>query len=172
MYQCDLSIMVGLQYPLRQPQWLLCYSPYMTPLTNTQGLSRIETVSIVGIACFAVVLLLALGSYMLSLMQQGNDANALNTAQGVAAVEAAGGCLVPWCSGGNDAAHRKHLQPDGANVAYYAKGANTLVADPPAGYNEGDTLVVDGKEQHVERGTMIIKATLKDHCVSCFWIEA
>ena len=59
----------------------------MTPLTNTQGLSRIETVSIVGIACFAVVLLLALGSYMLSLMQQGNDANALNTAQGVAAVE-------------------------------------------------------------------------------------
>ena len=60
----------------------------MTPLTNTQGLSRIETVSIVGIACFAVVLLLALGSYMLSLMQQGNDANALNTAQGVAAVEA------------------------------------------------------------------------------------
>lgn len=80
MYQCDLSIMVGLQYPLRQPQWLLCYSPYMTPLTNTQGLSRIETVSIVGIACFAVVLLLALGSYMLSLMQQGNDANALNTA--------------------------------------------------------------------------------------------
>ena len=76
----------------------------MTPLTNTQGLSRIETVSIVGIACFAVVLLLALGSYMLSLMQQGNDANALNTAQGVAAVEAAGGCLVPGCSGGNDAA--------------------------------------------------------------------
>lgn len=42
--------------------------PHMTPLTNTQGLSRIETVSIVGIACFAVVLLLALGSYMLSLM--------------------------------------------------------------------------------------------------------
>ena len=40
----------------------------MTPLTNTQGLSRIETVSIVGIACFAVVLLLALGSYMLSLL--------------------------------------------------------------------------------------------------------
>lgn len=144
----------------------------MTPLTNTQGLSRIETVSIVGIACFAVVLLLALGSYMLSLMQQGNDANALNTAQGVAAVAAAGGCLVPGCSGGNDAAHRKHLQPDGANVAYYAKGANTLVADPPAGYNEGDTLVVDGKEQHVERGTMIIEATARDGQAVCAWVAA
>ena len=130
----------------------------MTPLTNTQGLSRIETVSIVGIACFAVVLLLALGSYMLSLMQQGNDANALNTAQGVAAVEAAGGCLVPGCSGGNDAAHRKHLQPDGANVAYYAKGA--------------DTLVVDGKEQHVERGTMIIEATARDGQAVCAWVAA
>ena len=142
----------------------------MTPLTNTQGLSRIETVSIVGIACFAVVLLLALGSYMLSLMQQGNDANALNTAQGVAAVEAAGGCLVPGCSGGNDAAHRKHLQPDGANVAYYAKGANTLVADPPAGYNEGDSLVIDGKDQHVERDTCAIEVVRTEGSVTARWV--
>ena len=80
--------------------------------------------------------------------------------------------IVTKYTGGNDAAHRKHLQPDGANVAYYAKGANTLVADPPAGYNEGDTLVVDGKEQHVERGTMIIEATARDGQAVCAWVAA
>ena len=144
----------------------------MTPLANIQGLSRIETVSIVGIACFALLLVVALGLYMLSLVQQGNDANTLNTAESVAAVEAAGGCLVPGCSGDGAADHREHLQSDGTNVAYYAKGANTLVADPPAGYNEGDTLVLDGEEQHVERNTMIIRVTEKDGQVKCAWVDA
>lgn len=144
----------------------------MGVLSDNKGLSRVETVCIVGIACFAAVLAIALGWYMLGLMQQGNDANTLNTAEGVATARTAAACLVPGCPAGDDPSHRSHTQADGATVAYYAKGANTLVADPPDGYNESDRLTIDGKEQQVERGTMIIKATMKDGQVVCIWVVA
>lgn len=129
----------------------MCYSFDMNKLRNNQGFSRIEVICIAGIVCFAVVLAAVLGWHMLSLMWQGNDANALNTAQGVANASLA-------------------ASSDETDLIYYDKGANTLVADPPAGYNEGDTLVIDGREQHVERGTCIIKIIHENGAATAQWV--
>ena len=142
----------------------------MDNLADNKGLSRVEVVCVVGIACFAVALLAVLGWYLLSLMWQGNDANALNTAQGVGNASAASVCLVPGCPGEDDPAHASHVAADGSNVAYYQKGTNTLVADPPAGYNEGDSLVIDGKDQHVERDTCVIEVVRTEGSVTARWV--
>ena len=125
----------------------------MGVLTDNKGLSRVEVICIAGIACFALVLAAVLGWHMLSLMWQGNDANALNTAQGLA-----------------NASMVESASPDGA-PAYYDKGANTLIAEPPSsGYNEGDTLVIDGRERHVERGTCIIEVVREDGAPTARWV--
>ena len=142
----------------------------MDNLADNKGLPRVEVVCVVGIACFAVALLAVLGWYLLSLMWQGNDANALNTAQGVGNASAASVCLVPGCPGEDDPAHASHVAADGSNVAYYQKGTNTLVADPPAGYNEGDSLVIDGKDQHVERDTCAIEVVRTEGSVTARWV--
>ena len=123
-------------------------------LTDNKGLSRVEVVCIVGITCFVLVLAAALGWRMLSLMWQGNDANALNTAQSLANASMVKGAA--------------------ATVAptYYDKGPNTLVSEPPAsGYNEGDTLVIDGREQRVERGTYIIEVVREDDTPTARWMR-
>ena len=132
----------------------------MDNLADNKGLSRVEVVCVVGIACFAVALLAVLGWYLLSLMWQGNDANALNTAQGVGNASAASVCLVPGCPGEDDPAHASHVAADGSNVAYYQKGTNTRVAQPPAGYKEGDSLVIDGKGVCALRKNVLALSTL------------
>ncbi|WP_290996300.1 hypothetical protein [Gordonibacter sp.] len=148
------------------------YSACMEIAADSRGFSRVEIVCIVGIACFAVALAAVVGWYALGLMWQGNDANVLNTAEGVAATAAAESCLVPGCPGGDFSEHRDHVTSDGTNVAYYDKGGNCLVADPPAGYNESDTLVVEGEQRHVERGSLIIKVTRKNGTFAVSWVEA
>ncbi|WP_080800938.1 hypothetical protein [Arabiibacter massiliensis] len=128
----------------------------MNVFADNKGLSRVEVVCIAGIACFAVALAAVLGWHMLGLMWQGNDANALNTAQGLA-----------------NASMAETAADDDAPTAYYLKGANTLAAEPPAaGYNEGDTLVIDGREQHVERGTCLIEIVREDGAPTARWVRA
>ena len=126
----------------------------MGALMDNKGLSRVEVICIAGIACFAVALAAVLGWYMLGLMWQGNDANALNTAQGLAY-----------------ASMTETLSDD--TPAYYHKGQNTLAADLPAsGYNEGDVLVIDGREQHVERGSYIIEVVRENDVPIARWVRA
>lgn len=145
----------------------------MSILSNSQGFSRIEVVCIAGISCFAAALLAALGWFALSLMWQGNDANALNTAQGVANASSPSACLIAECPGAESAEHQKHLAADGSCAAYYSKGENTLTADVPAPYNEGDVLDMDGRQQHVDRASCIIRVTrASDGSVSADWVLA
>ena len=145
----------------------------MSIFSNTQGFSRIEVVCIAGISCFAVALLAVLGWSALSLMWQGNDANALNTAQGVANASSPSACLIAECPGAESAEHQKHLMSDGSCAAYYSKGENTLTANAPAPYNEGDVLDIDGKQRHVERASCIIRVTrAPDGSVSAAWVPA
>ena len=127
----------------------------MNVLTDNKGLSRVEVICIAGIACFAVALAGVLGWHMLGLMWQGNDANALNTAQGVANAGMA------------------ESAADEPSPSYYDKGANTLVAElPSGGYNEGGTLVIDGREQQVERGTCVIEVVSEDGAPVARWVRA
>lgn len=127
----------------------------MNVLADNKGLSRVEVICIAGIACFAVALAGVLGWHMLGLMWQGNDANALNTAQGVANAGMA------------------ESAADEPSPSYYDKGANTLVAEPPSdGYNEGGTLVIDGREQQVERGTCVIEVVREDGAPVARWVRA
>ena len=127
----------------------------MGVLIDNKGLSRVEVVCIAGIACFALALAAVVGWQMLSLMWQGNDANALNTAQGLANASMA------------------ESAADSSAPAYYDKGANTLIAEPPSsGYNEGGTLLIDGREQHVERGTCVIEVVREDGVPTARWVRA
>ena len=139
---------------------------------NNQGFSRVEVICIAGISLVVMALLVVGGWYMLGLMRQGDDANLLNTARRAASLNVQGACLVNDCPGADSPEHAKHVDSSGTVVAYYDKGPNKLVADAPAGYNEGDALEVDGKTVAAEPGTMVVRATLKHGQVVCSWVEA
>lgn len=143
-------------------------------LSDERGFSRVEVVCIAGISLIAAAVLVAVGWYALTLMQRGNDANALNTAESVAYARVPATCLADGCSGEGDPQHAQHVDAQGNNVVYYSKESHTLVPDMPAGYNEGDLLVVDGREQQVERGAYVIQVTVdaKTDAITCVWVRA
>lgn len=138
---------------------------------NTRGFTRIEAVCITGISLIALALLAALGWHMLNLMWQGDDAGSVNNAYSIATVNSTAACIVPDCPGVDTAEHKAHTRSNGEMFVYFNKGPNTLTATKPHGYNESSLLEIEGHEQHVAAGTMVIEVKVKNGHVSCTWVE-
>ncbi len=143
----------------------------MNKLKEIDGLSRIETICLVGISCIGVALLVALGAFLLELMHEGNDASTLNTATSIASTQAHNACLVPRCTGQSDFTHASHLDSQGRTVAYYDKATNSLVPAKPSGYNESSHLTIDGMQTSVQASTFTIIAVQESGSITCSWIE-
>lgn len=143
----------------------------MNKLKEIDGLSRVETICLVGISCIGAALLVALGAYLLELMHEGNDANTLNTATSIASSQAHNACLVPHCTGQSDSSHVSHLDSQGRAVAYYDKTTNSLVATKPSGYNESSHLTIDGMQTIVQASTFTIVAIQESGDITCSWVE-
>lgn len=139
-------------------------------LSDTGGLSVVETVCIIGISAFGVLLAIWLGFYLMGFMQRGDDANAVNTATGLGEVGRDAACLVNSCTGASDPEHAFHFTEDGFNRAYLDRTTNTLVGDAPHGYNESADPEIDGEAFVGDAGTLVIQVTLQDDQIVCTWV--
>jgi len=176
--QCVTACGDGVSAPLARSVETSRYAQtrerHRTPLTrlhDTKGLSVVETVCIIGISIFGVLFLILLFTYMLGYMQRGDDANAVNTAVGVAQANSAGPCLVNDCDGTDASGHASHFSSDGLNRAYFDRQTNSLVATPPSGYNESADPTVDGITCYGDPGTLVIEVTAGSNGgISSSWV--
>ncbi|MDO4182863.1 MAG: hypothetical protein Q4E12_04560 [Coriobacteriia bacterium] len=124
----------------------------------------------IGVGIVVVALVVALIAFMLDLMWQGDDANAMNTATSLVHVESLGTCIVPGCSGSGAEHDAKHLLSDGTNIAYFDKIGNCLTGNKPAGYNEADVAMTGENTRTHKANTMVIQVSWKGMDYVAEWV--
>ncbi len=138
-------------------------------LRDARGFSRVELICGIGIGIAILVVVFAIGAFMLNDMQRGDDSVTLHTAKTCGSIDATGSCLVPDCPGVDTPVHQmSHIDSDGYNFAYFDKVGNCLTDERGYGYNEATVTDLDNKSY--EPNSAIVRVENRDGNIVCDWV--